>query len=230
MRPVLLVAVLAIPLLACESKTIPTTVSWMEWPADVQAATPFRVRMVVQWPCAADGFRVGSRVDPSSVLLNPYFTRQNQEIFCALAEPQVADLVVGSLDSAGYAPALRVSSTRVFEMGAPVFTSGLVPLLASAENTLRSFGSVTVHPRSDPLPLQPRRNAGGFVRVEVDAVGCVRIRTGGAFGPKATFVLDNPADTLGLSGSFARGYVYESETPVCGETEVFHWVKIYSVD
>lgn len=199
----------------------------MEWPADVQAATPFRVRMVVYWPCAADGFRVGSNVNPSAVTLNPYFLRQNTEILCALAGPQVTDLTIGSLDTAGYAPALRVSSTRTFEMRAQVFTSEIAPLLQSSTNVLLPFGVVTIHPRSDPLPLPARRNAGGTVRVEVDPLGCVRIRTGGAFGPNATLVLDNPSDTLGLSGSFARGYIYEPAAPMCGETKVFHWVKVY---
>jgi hypothetical protein len=231
MRPALLAAVLAVPLLACENdKTIPTTVSWMEWSADVQAATPFRVRMVVYWPCAADGFRVGSSVNSSAVTLKPYFLRQNQDALCAFAEPQVTDLTIGSLDTAGYGPALRVSATRVFEMRAQVFTSQIVPLLQSTADALLPFGYVTIHPRSDPLPSPARRNAGGMVRVEVDPLGCVRIRTGGAFGPKATLVLDNPADTLGLSGSFARGYIYEPAAPMCGETEVFHWVKVYALD
>ncbi len=56
MRPALF-AMLAVSLAACESdlRVVPSTVEWMEWPAEVPVAMPFTVRLLVSRPGCFQG-------------------------------------------------------------------------------------------------------------------------------------------------------------------------------
>src|SRR6267378_2606890 len=136
MRPISLVTLSLCVLAACSesnSRIDPVTVQWMDWPAEVNAAQPFRTRLVVLAVCA----------------LNPRF-----------------------------------------------------------------------HPGAHAD--QSRRNAAGTVSLVTDNGGCVRVRPGGLYNPAAALVLEDQADTVGLSYTFVRGYIYDAAAPVCGETRVFH--------
>jgi hypothetical protein len=48
------------------------------------------------------------------------------------------------------------------------------------------------------------------------------VQPGGSFNPEVALVLEDQADTTGLSNAFVRGYIHDAVTPVCGETRVFH--------
>lgn len=221
MRPASFVLLLIVPAaaLACASDTpvIPVTVQWMDWPAGVVADRPFPVRMVVYWPCAARDFRPGPAADESAVTFTPYFVRMDDNTYCALAQEVVTSLVIGSLDTVGLAPGLAADGARSYEMRAVT--------AVQAPRSIRTFGDVAVTPPSPVLDPTIIRNAAGFVRLERDTLGCARIRPVGLYAPQATFVLENPVDTAGLSGSFVRGYIRPVGSPVCGESKVFHLVS-----
>jgi hypothetical protein len=184
----------------------PAVVQWMEWPAEVAAAQPFAVRLMLPFP-ACHPWTLKERVgaDQAAVTFEPYFLVEKGEPICL---PE-ADLVPNAmLDTVSIAPGLHVSSPRSFDMRA----------LASADGSPnRIFGQVTVLLTN---PDTSRRNAGGTVTVFVDNSGCVRIRPG-YFGPQG-FVLEDQADTAGLMNAFVRGYFHDAAAPVCGETRVFH--------
>lgn len=220
-------AVLFAAAVACENDTtvIPVTVQWMDWPADVVSNEPFSVRMIVYWPCAAQGFRPGPAADQSAVTFTPYFLGQDNNTYCALAE-QVVSLVVGSLDTAGLAPGLAAEFSRSYEMRAATDVFVPEPRPFWTGPPIRMFGDVTVRPSppTPPVPT-PRRNAAGRVYTLRDSLGCLRIRPVGSYAPQAAIVLENPTDTIGLSGAFVRGYLHYPAAPVCGEARVFHLVS-----
>src|SRR5258707_14168797 len=78
MRPISFVLLLAVPVVACsepDARIEPAQVSWMEWPAEVMAATPFTVRLVGDSvACVEVGqFVTKPTVDQSAVTFEPYF-------------------------------------------------------------------------------------------------------------------------------------------------------------
>src|SRR6266545_859156 len=83
----------------------------------------------------------------------------------------------------------------------------------------RTFGDVIVRPSNAD---QSRRNAAGVVSLQADTGGCVRVKPAGLYSPAAALVLEDQADTIGLSYTFVRGYIHDAAAPVCGETRVFH--------
>src|SRR5439155_1212148 len=88
-------------LAACESsgKVTPVTVQWMDWPAEVNAGQPFRTRLVVWGICAINPqFRPGASANQSAVTFAPYFTFEDDHIFCAAATGNA--FVVTALDPA----------------------------------------------------------------------------------------------------------------------------------
>ncbi len=218
--------VLLASLVACgdEAHTIPVTVQWMDWPADVFAGEAFRTRLVVSGVCALNPrFYAGSSADPSAVTFAPYFIGGNADIVCIGS--RAIDLLVSAIDTAGMAPGLRADYPRTYEMRATTSVYAQSAGLDAAPS--RTFGDVTVRPWSpvaDQLPL-PRRNAAGYATLEKDGLGCARIRPLGLYAPGAALVLENPVDTAGLSGHFVRGYIDLVNAPVCGANRVFHLVS-----
>jgi hypothetical protein len=211
-------------LAACgdEARTIPVTVQWMDWPADVFADEAFRTRLVVWGVCALDPrFYAGAKADQSAVTFVPYFTGRPDDIVCA---QRAIEILVSAIDTAGMAPGLRADYARTYEMRAAgeVFYAQSAGLDALP---VRTFGDVTVRPWSPVLDPLPRRNAAGYAVLEKDASGCARIRPLGLYTPGAALVLENPVDTAGLSGDFVRGYIELVDPPVCGANRVFHLVS-----
>lgn len=220
MRPAVFAMLCLGGLAACkadDNNTVnPVTVQWMDWPAVVDAGQPFRTRIVVWGVCARNPrFRDGVSSDLSAVTFAPYFLIDNDPIFCA-----GASFVIIAIDTAGTAPGLEAAFSRTYEMRATASANTrAVGLLGSFP--VRTFGEVTVGPPgSDPS----RRNAAGTVSVETDSLGCVRVRPLGLYYLDAALVLEDQADTVGLSYAFVRGHIHDAAAPVCGETRVFHLV------
>jgi hypothetical protein len=206
-------------LAACDSDkaAFQTTVMWMDWPAEVNTAAPLDVRMVVLPPCIWSAFRAGSSADQSAVTFAPYFLGVREDVLCAARTDPAVNLVLGGLDTTVNAPALTTTSPRTFEIRGA--TS--IPLAATSW-PVRTFGEVIVRPNGAD---GSRRNAGGIVYRELDTLGCVRIRPVGSYKPGTALVLENPSDTVSLSGSFVRGYIFNLPAPLCGETRGFHLVS-----
>ncbi len=223
MRPAVFATICLGLLAACEpdAKIDPVTVQWMDWPAEVNAGQPFRTRLVVWGVCALNPrFRAGASADQSAVTFAPYFLVGNDQIAC-LTERTPALLALIAIDTAGTAPGLAAASARTYEMRAST-----VAFAFNAEGAqalpVGTYGKVTVRPTgADPS----RRDAAGYVTPETDALGCVRIRPSGLYSPGAALVLEDQADTVGLSFAFVSGYIYNAAAPVCGETKVFHLVS-----
>lgn len=220
MRPALFV-LCAVSVAACEpeAKIRETTVQWMDWPAEVAAATPFDVRLVVFPPCVWDAFRAAPSADESAVTFAPYFFGERQDVLCGL-RAQPVSIIAAALDTIGRAPGLPADFSRTYEIRAStsVSTGGALRTLP-----VRTFGDVVVRPAN---PDGSRRNAGGYVFLEVDTLGCARIRPLGLFTPDAPLVLANQTDTAGLTGAFVRGYIHTPAAPVCGETTVFQVTSV----
>ena len=207
-------------LLACEgpqADVSPVTVLWMDWPSEVNAGQPFRTRLVVWNVCAINPqFRAGAHADQSAVTFEPYYLIGHDQIAC-LTERTPTLLALLALDTAGIVPGLAAASARTYDMRAPV-TDYALSTTAAPNSAVGKFGVVTVRPTgADPL----RRNAAGDVVAERDSLGCVSVRPVGLYDPGAALVLEDQADTAGLSHAFVRGYLHETATPVCGQTRVF---------
>lgn len=224
MRPAAF-ALCIVSLAACGDSTQvkPVTVQWMDWPAEVISGQPFRTRLVVWGICAMNPrFGSGASADQSAVTFTPYFlVEDNRDIAC-LQNRTTEFLLVIAIDTAGTAPGLAADVPRTYEMRAPIFAYTVQPVLVPGGLPVQTFGEVTV--RLPGSAILARRNAGGTVGVEIDTPGCTRLRPVGLYGPNATLVLENPTDTVGLSGRFVRGYIYEPAAPMCGDTRVFHLV------
>jgi len=224
MRPAVLATLCLGALVACDSTSSqisPVTVQWMDWPAEVNAGEPFRTRIVVWGVCALNPrFRAGASADQSAVTFAPYFLIDDDHILCLGATAQT--LVVTALDTAGTAPGLLAPFSRTYEMRATTSANvSAAALLGSFP--VRTFGEVTVRTSGSDAT---RRNAAGVVYLERDTAGCARVRPLGLYTQGAALVLEDQADTAGLSNAFARGYIYEAAAPVCGETRVFHLVSM----
>jgi len=220
MRPISLVTLSLGVLAACSesnSRIDPVTVQWMDWPAEVNAAQPFRTRLVVLAVCALNPrFHPGAHADQSAVTFAPYWEVDPQNIGC-VADATAPLLVVYAIDTAGTAPGLAAPFAHTYEMRASAYTGVNDPRFTVVP--ARTFGAVTVRPSNAD---QSRRNAAGTVSLVTDNGGCVRVRPGGLYNPAAALVLEDQADTVGLSYTFVRGYIYDAAAPVCGETRVFH--------
>ena len=219
MRPALF-ALCLVFLAACDSDkaAFQTTVMWMDWPAEVNTAASLDVRMVVLPPCIWSAFRAGPSADQSAVTFAPYFLGVREDVLCAARTDPAVNLVLGGLDTTVNAPALTTTAPRTFEI------RGATSVYAPAGITwpVRTFGEVTVRPSGAD---GSRRNAGGIVYRELDTLGCVRIRPVGSYKPGTALVLENPSDTVNLSGAFVRGYIFNLPAPLCGETRGFHLVS-----
>jgi hypothetical protein len=217
MRHSLFVACLGV-LAACESsdKVSPTTLVWMDWPAEVNAKEPFRTRLVTWGICASNPrFYSGASANAEAVTFSPYYLVDDNTVYCATAREA---LIVVAIDTAGTAPGLSALVSRTYEMRGTVTgyirdnsIAGYVPVW--------TFGEVHVVPEgANPS----RRKAAGTVTLQRDTLACARITPTGLYDPAGGLVLENQADTTGLAYAFVRGYVYDAPSPVCGETRVFH--------
>jgi hypothetical protein len=227
MRPLCYLPLLA-ALAACESDLdlFPSTVQWMEWPAEVPTATPFAVRLIVPRPgCYQGVFKPGVSADESAVTFAPYYLVKRTDAVC-LPEALQFDIISIALDTVGTAPGLATSFDRTFEMRASSIVYAPSPQPSAGDLPVRTYGDVTVR-LSDPE--LPPRNAAGFASKVVDNAGCVRLQPAGTIGPSGTpgsnYVLEDQADTTGLTYAFVRGYIHEATAPVCGQTLVFHLVS-----
>lgn len=224
MRPAAFVAV-CVALCACsepDTQAHPAVVQWMEWPAEVRSNTPFNVRLVVwQQGCGFGAFRPGVAADLSAVTFTPFFLIEKKNETC-LPEARIVDIAIGVLDTAGTAPPLGAASARTFEMRGSADLYVPSPRNADAAVPIRTFGEVIVRPSA---PDPSRRIAAGSVVKIVDTLGCVRVAPLGLYRPGTAVVLEDQADTAGLSYAFVRGYIYTPAAPVCGETRVFHLVS-----
>jgi hypothetical protein len=223
MRRFLFVGALA-AVAGCESTAIvQTDVSWMDWPADVVAGVPFTTRLVVGWRCGAVGFRPGASVDLSAVTFEPYFI-QRESAICALAEQTTSIDVIGYLDTAGVVPGLSAAFPRTYEMRAAAGVGAYHLALGGDGVPIRTYGEVTVRLGPDPA-LSARRNAAGEAYQVRDDLGCLRMNPSGLYGPRSTFVIENPDDTTTYRPAFVRGYIYKLQAPLCGDSTVFHLVS-----
>ena len=196
----------------------PVTVQWMEWPAEVNAGQQFRTRLVVWGMCALGPprFYAGMSADQSAVTFEPYYlvSKDNIECLTDRASPSASPaLLAGALDTAGTAPGLAAST---YEMRAAAF---VYTIAAATSLPVRTFGDVIVRTAGAD---ESRRRAAGDVNLQRDTLGCARILPLGLYDPDAGLVLEDQADTAGLSSAFVRGYIYDVAAPVCGQTRVFH--------
>jgi len=230
MRSASLVLLLAVPVAACSSE--PDTrieaaqVSWMEWPAEVLAATPFTVRLVGYGVSCVEvvKFVTAPTVDQSAVTFEPYFLLTGQPQFCRelIAEGTSSGtasrrLIAPFFDTRAGVPALEAQFPRTYEIRAGTDVSARE---AAAAFPIRTFGDVTV--RSAQVE-SGRINAGGLAYATRDSLGCVTLSP---YGIYPGYVVENPpADTAQYWFGFVRGYIDEPAAPVCGGTQVFHLVS-----
>jgi hypothetical protein len=194
----------------------------MEWPAEVTAATPFTVRLLVTYPvCYPWVFHPAVSADQSAVTFAPYFLVKKVAPVCPPVPQQavIYPLPNGALDTAGIAPGLAATYPRTFEMRASASVN--VPASQVDGSTpARTFGNVTVRLSN---PDTSRRNSAGLAAWWRDNTGCVRLRPVGS--SSIGFVLENQSDTTGLMNAFVRGFLHDAAAPVCGQTRVFQLVS-----
>jgi len=231
MRPASFVLLLVVPVAACSSE--PDTrieaaqVSWMEWPAEVLAATPFTVRLVGYGVSCVEVVRFVTEpaVDQSAVTFEPYFLITGQSQYCRLDVAGASRLDTASIriiapffDTRAAVPGLEAQVPRTYEIRAGTDVSARDALSAFP---IRTFGEITVRSASADTK---RINAGGTANAVRDSLGCV---TQQPYVVYPGYVIENPpADTAQYWYGFVRGYIYEPAVPVCGASKVFHLVTL----
>lgn len=226
MRSVLF-ALLLSGLTACggtgpNTQTVPLDVNWMEWPAQVVAAQPFGVRLLVPEPSCALVVALGApaTIDNSAVTFEPFALVRNEPVVCAFAASASSPVpFYGARDTTIQVEGLAATYPRTYELRAAAYA--FASAATASALPVRTFGTVTV--RLDSAPAT-RANAGGRAQVTRDALGCVRVAPQGVF-PTSSYVVENPDSSL-VSGAFVRGYLYDAAAPLCGATRVFHLVSV----
>ena len=224
MRPAVFASIVFIAsIVACsgpDQDVAPATIQWLEWPAEVLAATPFEARIVLSPPaCHPHTFRAGMTRDESAVTFAPYFLVKRKPLICP-PTASASDFAPNiALDTLLTVPGLAASDPRTFEMRASASVEPPQPSAGAGEPPIRTFGDVIVQLAK---PDTSRRNAAGRVMLQIDIEGCVRLVPVGAFNPALGVVLEDQADTVGLAFAFVRGYLHDATSPVCGQTRVFH--------
>jgi hypothetical protein len=218
MRPASFAGVALLTFAGCtepDTTVWPADVQWMEWPAEVQAATPFKVRMVVARPCARNpGFSPGTALDPGVVTFLPYFivARRDSDVVCALTQPvEVTRTLLIPLDTT---TGLRgLDPAGPYEMRAAI----QLPLYGPAsDRPVQPFGQIVVRAGT---PDSVRTSGAGFVSAFRDAGGCLRLNQP-VRGNR--YVVENAPDSTSSWAAFVMGYLYAPATAVCGEARVFH--------
>jgi hypothetical protein len=215
-------------LIGCESDVsiAPVTLQWMEWPAEVLAARPFPVRLIVipVAVCQRRVFRAGISADQSAVTVAPYYLVEGGPTVCPpvmggggpfLPEPFFV------LDTMTTAPGLSTTYARTFDIrGAADVSAAGAPVANDLPQ--RTFGAVTVRLSN---PDTTRRNAAGVAILVRDTLGCALVQPFGFYIPDAAYMLEDQKDTAGVNYAFVRGYLHDAPAPVCGRTRVFHVVS-----
>ena len=234
MRSASFVLMLVVPVTACSSepdtRIEPAQVSWMEWPAEVLAATPFSVRLVGYSVACVEvvKFVTNPSVDESAVTFEPYFLLTGQPGYCRLDVANSSPLDTASIriiapffDTRAPVPGLEAQVPRTYEIRAGTDVSTTDRLTGAIRLPIRTFGDVTV--RSAGVETK-RVNAGGLAYAYRDSLGCVTLSP---YGVYPAYVVENPpADTAQYWFGFVRGYIYEPVAPMCGEARVFHLVTL----
>ena len=223
MRSALLVLLLAVPVAACsepDTRVEPARVYWMEWPAEVLAATPFTARLAGYGVACVEVVKFVTQplVDQSAVTFEPYFLLTGPAYPCRelLAVPGSLRLIAPFFDTRAAVPGLEAQAPRTYEIRAGTDVSarealGAFPIRTFGEITVRSAGAAT-----------DRANAGGFAYTARDSLGCVTLQP---YAVYPGYVVENPpADTTQYWSGFVRGYLYTPAAPVCGASRVFHLV------
>lgn len=221
MRAVLFVVCLGV-VAACDSSdnVSPTTVVWMDWPAEVNANESFRTRLVTWGVCASNPrFFAGASANAEAVTFSPYYLIDDNPVYCLAATNET--FLVVAIDTAGQAPGLPAIVSRTYEMRGSV--SGYLRANTIAD-PIWTFGQVHVL-SNGANPAQ--RNAAGTAGLMRDSLSCARIFPIGLYDPSGGLMLEDQADTAGLAYAFVRGYIHDVATPVCGETRVFHLLSKY---
>jgi hypothetical protein len=206
--------------LACDGPNthmVPATVSWMEWPAEVVAGTPFAIRLVGFAPFCGphNDFVAAPQVDDSAVTFQPYFIVPDRQSPCPLtAQPLVSPILAPSFDTSTVVPGLAAPSPRSYDIRASI----AIATPAGSGAFIKTFGSVTV--RADSADTS-RTAAAGQAYTSRDTLSCLRIFTPSFF---LGYVVENPPDTTTYWNGFVQGYLYTPAAPVCGEKRVFHLV------
>jgi len=215
---------LAAPLACSEPDTRiePAQVNWMEWPAEVLAATSFTVRVAgYGGDCRPEAkLVITPTVDQSAVTFEPYFLvpRAPDPCYYLATESPASTLrlIAPFFDTRAAVPGLEAQVPRTYEIRAGADASARDALAAFP---IRTFGEVTVRSAGVATELV---NAGGLAYAARDSLGCVTLVP---YGLYPGYVIENPpADTVQYWFGFVRGYIYEPAAPVCGESKVFHLV------
>jgi hypothetical protein len=215
--------------LACsepDTRVQPAQVNWMEWPAEVLAATPFTVRLVGFGGDCRPDVKLVTRptVDESAVTFEPYFLVPRGADPCyyirdgqgtVSVDASLLPIIAPFFDTRAAVPGLEALVPRTYEIRAGTDVSAR----DVAAFPIRTFGEVTV--RSAQVATE-RINAGGLSSASRDSVGCVHLWP---YGIYPAYVIENPPDTTQYWFGFVRGYLYEPGTAVCGESKVFHLVS-----
>jgi hypothetical protein len=227
MRPASFVLLLVVPVAACsepDTRIEPAQVSWMEWPAEVSAATTFKVRLAGYGVACVEirQFVTTPTVDQSAVTFEPYYLT-GRPLVCPLdlarrdpaGTPALS--IAPSFDTSAAVPGLEAQYPRTYEIRAG--TNVYVPNALGSTLPIRTFGDITVRMAQVE---NGRINAGGRVYAARDSLGCVTLYPSFIY---PGYVIENPpADTTQYWTAFVRGYIYDAPAPVCGESRVFHLV------
>jgi len=200
-----------------DTTVIPTTVDWMEWPAEVKVGAPIDVRLVGGQPCGILlELRTPASVDNSAVTFEPYFLAKKGIGPCPLpasSAPRVSIIAVG-FDTTAVIGGLPADYDRVYEMRAAASSFIALP---TAGLPVRTFGTIAVRLAQ---PDAGRTAAAGFAYEYKDGAGCVRLQPRSAYR-SGGYLVEN-ADSASVLDGMVRGYLYQGAAPVCGETRVFH--------
>jgi hypothetical protein len=229
MRSASFVVLLLVPAACSEPDTRidPAQVNWMEWPAEVLAATSFTVRVAgYGGDCRPEAkLVINPTVDQSAVTFEPYFLVPRDPNPCryldvAATAPAATPgprIIAPVFDTRAAVPGLEAQLPRTYEIRAG--TDVYVRSALDSRLPIRTFGEVTV--RSSEVATE-RLNAGGFAYAARDSLGCVTLY---AYPVYPGYVIENPpADTAQYWSGFVRGYLYKPAAPVCGASQVFHLV------
>lgn len=230
MRSASFVLLLVVPVTACSSepdtRIEPAQVNWMEWPAEVLAATPFTVRVAgYGGDCRPEvKLVIDPTVDRSAVTFEPYFLVAGhpwpcRELFRTTAsrvDTASLRIIAPFFDTRAAVPGLEAQLPRTYEIRGATDVSAREELGALP---IRTFGEITV--RSAGVAAE-RLNAGGLAFTARDSLGCVTLQP---YAVYPGYVVENPpADTTTYWSGFVRGYLYAPAAPVCGASRVFHLV------
>ena len=227
MRPVLSALSLSV-LAACtgpNTTTVPLDVNWMEWPAQVVAAQPFSVRLLVplqSFCTSVIDLRVPATIDNSAVTFAPFELVRGEPVYCPVAASASVPVYPfpAARDTTVQVSGLATSYLRTYELRAAAEVFASTPTASALPE--RTFGTVTV--RLDSATAT-HANAGGRAQITRDALGCTRVVPLGLF-PTPGYVLENPDTGVVRLDVFVRGYLYNPVAPLCGAARVFHLVSV----